>query len=68
MLIKEREDPDIWITDLEDYRVILEELQSSISDNQLILHVFNNMTDDHDLQLAMIEKRVADKSNPLTFD
>jgi hypothetical protein len=68
MLIKEREDPDIWITDLEDYRVILEELQSSISDNQLILHVFNNMTDDHDLQLAMMEKRVTDKSNPLTFD
>jgi purine-nucleoside phosphorylase len=46
----------------------LEELGSSISDNQFILHILNNMTDDNDLQLAMMEKRVTDKSNPLTID
>jgi hypothetical protein len=46
----------------------LEELQSSISDNQFILHVLNNMTEDYDLQLAMMEKRVTGKSNPLTVD
>jgi hypothetical protein len=43
-------------------------LGSSISDNQFILHILNNMTDDYDLQLAMMEKRVTDKSNPLTID
>jgi hypothetical protein len=26
------------------------------------------MTDDYDLQLALMEKRVTDKSNPLTID
>jgi hypothetical protein len=26
------------------------------------------MTEDYDLQLAMMEKRVTDKSNPLTID
>jgi hypothetical protein len=46
----------------------LEELGSSISDNQFILHILNNMTDDCDLQLAMMEKRVTEKSNPLTID
>jgi hypothetical protein len=46
----------------------LEELGSSISDNQFILHILNNMTEDYDLQLAMMEKRVMDKSNPLTID
>jgi hypothetical protein len=46
----------------------LEELRSSISDNQFILHILNNMTDDYDLQLAMMEKRVMDKSNPLIID
>jgi hypothetical protein len=46
----------------------LEELGSSISDNQFILHIFNNMTDDYDLQLAMMEKRVTDKSNTLDID
>jgi hypothetical protein len=46
----------------------LEELGSSISDNQFILHILNNVTEDYDLQLAMMEKRVTDKSNPLTID
>jgi hypothetical protein len=46
----------------------LEELGSSISDNQFILHIIDNMTDYYDLQLAMMEKRVTDKSNPLTID
>jgi hypothetical protein len=46
----------------------LEELRSSISDNQFILHILNNMTDDYDLQLAMMEKRVTDKSNPLPIN
>jgi hypothetical protein len=46
----------------------LEELGSRISDNQFILHILNNMTEDYDLQLAMMEKRVTDKSNPLTID
>jgi hypothetical protein len=46
----------------------LEEFGSSISDNQFILHILNNMTDDYDLQLSMMEKRVIDKSNPLTIN
>jgi CRISPR/Cas system-associated endoribonuclease Cas2 len=45
----------------------LEELGSSISDNQFILHILNNMTEDYDLQLAMMEKIVTDKSNPVTI-
>jgi hypothetical protein len=66
--LKKEQDPDIWITDLDDYRMRLEELGSSISDHQLILHILNNMTDDNDLQLAMIEKRVTYKSNLLIID
>jgi hypothetical protein len=66
--LKKGQDPDIWITELEDYQMRLEELRSSISDNQFILQILNNMTEDYDLQLAMMEKRVTDKSNPLTID
>jgi hypothetical protein len=66
--LKKGQDPYIWITELEDYRMSLEELVSSISDNQFILHILNNMTEDYDLQLAMTEKRVTDKSNSLTID
>jgi hypothetical protein len=56
--LKKGQDPDIWITELEDYRMRLEELVSSISDNQFILHILNNMKDDYDLQLAMMEKEL----------
>jgi hypothetical protein len=66
--LKKGQDPDIWITELEDYQMRLEELESSISDNHIILHILNNMTGDYDLQLAMMEKRVTDKSNLLTID
>jgi hypothetical protein len=47
--LKKGQDPDIWITELEDYLMRLEELGSSISDNQFILHTLNNMTEDYDL-------------------
>jgi hypothetical protein len=63
VFIKKGQDPDIWITDLVDYRMRLEDLGSSISDNQFILLIFNSMTDDYDLQLAMMEKRVTEESN-----
>jgi hypothetical protein len=50
--LKKGQDLDIWITELEDYRMRLEdyrmrfeELGSSISDNQLILHILNSMTE-----------------------
>jgi hypothetical protein len=66
--LKKGQDPDIWINELKDYRMRLDELGLSISDNQFILHILNNMKDDYDLQLAMMEKRVTDKSNPLTTD
>jgi hypothetical protein len=46
----------------------LEALGTSMSDNKFILHILKNMTDDYGLQLAMMEKKVTDKSNPLTID
>ena len=66
--LKKNQDPEIWITELEDLRMKLEELGSSISDNQFMIHILNNMTSDYDLQLAMMEKRINDKMNPLTID
>jgi hypothetical protein len=41
--LKKGQDPDIWITKLEDYRMRLEELGSSISDNHFILSILNNI-------------------------
>jgi gag-polypeptide of LTR copia-type len=49
--LKKGQDPEIWLTEFEDYRMKLEELGSSITDNQFMIHILNNMTSDYDLQL-----------------
>jgi hypothetical protein len=46
----------------------LEELGSRISDNQFISHILKNMMVDYEIQLAMMDKRVKDKSNSLTVN
>ena len=66
--MKKGQDPEIWLTDLEDYRMKFEELGSGITDNQFMIHILNNMTSDYDLQLAMMEKRINGTLNPLTVD
>jgi parvulin-like peptidyl-prolyl isomerase len=66
--LKKGQDPDIWITELEEYRMRLDELGSNITNDRFILHIVNNMTEDYDLPLAVMEKRITDERNPLTID
>jgi hypothetical protein len=63
--LKREQDPDILITKLQDYRMRLKELGSRVSESQFILHILNNMTGDFNSQIAMMDKRVMKKSNPL---
>jgi hypothetical protein len=66
--LKKGQDPEVWITDLEDILVRLDDLGSSILENQFMIHILNNLTADYDLQLAMLERRIGDKENPLTVE
>jgi hypothetical protein len=66
--LKKGQDPEIWITELEDLRVRLEAMGLSISENQFIIHILNNLTSDYELQLALIERRVVDVEKPLTIE
>jgi gag-polypeptide of LTR copia-type len=58
--LKKGQDLEIWITELEDLRVRLETMDFSISENQLMIHILNNLTTDYTLQLAMMERRIGD--------
>jgi hypothetical protein len=49
---------------LEDLCIRLEDMGSTISDNQFMIHVLNNLTTDYDLQLALMENRVGDSEKP----
>jgi hypothetical protein len=66
--IKKGQDPEIWITESEDLRVILEAMGSRISENQFMIHILNNLTSDYELQLALMERRVGDDEKPLTIE
>jgi hypothetical protein len=58
--LKKGQDPEIRIIELEDLRVRLEAMGSSISENQFMIHTWNNLTLYYELQLAMMKKRVGD--------
>jgi hypothetical protein len=66
-LEKKGENPEVWITELEDLCLKLEDMGSTICDNQFMIHVLNNLTTDYDLQLALMEKRVRDLKKPLSI-
>jgi gag-polypeptide of LTR copia-type len=63
--LKKGQDPETWITELEDLRVRLVTMESSMSENQFMIHILNNLTSDYEPQLAMMERRVGDTDRPL---
>ena len=67
-VLKEKEDPGEWITQLEEMRMQLEEMGSVLSDDQFFIHILNNVTEDYALQVALLETRVGSTSEPLTID
>jgi hypothetical protein len=66
--LKKGQDPEVWITELEDLCVTLENMGSCITEDQFMIHILNNLTSDYDLQLALMERRVGDDDKPLTVE
>jgi hypothetical protein len=66
--LKKGQDPEIWITELEDLCFKLENMGSCITESQFMIHMLKNLTSDFDLQLALMERRVGDDDKPLTVE
>jgi hypothetical protein len=66
--LKKGQDPEVWITELEDLRDKFENMASCIIENQFMIHIFNNLTSNYDLQLELTERRVGDADRPLTVE
>jgi gag-polypeptide of LTR copia-type len=66
--LKKDQDPEICIMELEDLQVRLETMHSSISENQFMIQILNNITSDYELKLAMMERRDGDIEKPLTVE
>jgi hypothetical protein len=58
--LKKVQDPEVWMAELEDFRMILDYMGSRVSENEFMIHVLNNLPTEYDLQLALWEKRIED--------
>jgi hypothetical protein len=50
---------------LEEFRMKLEDMGLAMTDDQFMIHLLNNMPSDYELQMALLEKRIGNKENPL---
>jgi hypothetical protein len=66
--LKNGQDPEIRITELESLCVKLENMGSCMTENQFMIHMLNNFTSEYKLQLAMMKRRVGDADKPLTVE
>jgi hypothetical protein len=62
------EDPETWITNLEDLRLKLEVMGLFLTDDQFMVQVLNSLTNDYELQILLLEKWIGSKENLLTID
>jgi hypothetical protein len=65
--LKKKTDPDVFITYLEDIQGCMSKMNSSMTDDQFILHVMNNLTKDYEMQILKLEEKIGYKFNALTI-
>ena len=61
------EDPDVWLTQLEDIRVRLHEAGGKITDEDFIEHVLNSLPKEYEITMKLLVCRLSDQTNPLTI-
>jgi hypothetical protein len=59
---------EINLSELEGLPMKLEEQGLSITDNDFMIHMLNIMTSDYNFQLALMDNRLIDKLDHLSFD
>jgi len=67
-LKKSDHDPKTWIMYLKGLRMMLKDLGSMITDKNIMVHILNNPTDDYEVQLSKLEKKLGSTTNPVTID
>jgi hypothetical protein len=63
--LKKKTDLDVFIMYLEDLRVQMEEMGSTMMDNQFMLHIMNNLTKEYENQVSKVEDYIGHDDDPL---
>ena len=67
-LIDSKIDPEEFITDLEEIRGKLAEMGREVTEEDLMIHIFNNLPPEYDLQVKQSEGRIGAATDPLTME
>lgn len=63
-----RDDPDEWLTDLENLKDRLNEAGSRCTEEELLEHALNNLPKEYENVVAKLEDRLGAENNPLTIE
>ncbi len=64
-----KDDPDIWITDLESLRVKMNNvnISSKMSNMDFIIHILTNLPEEYEVAVDALKEKMQDKSNLLSI-
>ena len=65
---KKNQDPNLYISYLEDLRQRLAEMKSMMTDDQFIMHILNNLDREYEYQVNLMERRVGAATETLTVE
>jgi predicted deacylase len=66
--LKQGSRPDEWLVELERIRVLMAQMNSTMTDAQFMVHVMNNLMPDYDLVVDIHSRRIGAVTNPLTIE
>ena len=67
-LASKRDDPDVWITNLQDIKLRIENQGSKIDDVDFMIHIINNLRREYEISQAKLEDRLNYNQDPLTIE
>jgi len=62
------QDPEAWITHLEGLRIKLSNIRCTMTDEDLMVHILNSLTNDYEVHRSKLEEKLGSTTNPLTVD
>ena len=60
-------DPEVWISKLEVIRKRLKKMSNEISDEDMMIHILNNLPEEYDTVVEAMERKLDDLVDPLTL-
>ncbi len=63
-----RKDPEEWVTELEILRQKLKVMKSEITDEDMMIHILNNLPKEYENLVEVAEQKLDDKSDPLDLE